>query len=349
MGGGAAGSRAGAEVAGAEGEAEAAVRIQAAYRGRWGRRAAGEAREDAELRREHDRFRHEQQARLTRLKKRMASIEELSSLPPRDFDAWESSRACRAAEVIQAAWRKSSVGNASGFSRPSEAILTREERTQRDRAARIIQREYRARDAYDSDDDVGTSGADDLASTWMRPLTDDARQRHSVTINRRITSDVQAGNIEEGRDAVAASVQRAQEAYRAYKERVQEVSGSQIKALQQQAALAYTQLIQEQPSLEEGGRFTSKTTLKLYRSRRRRALREHAQAIGTAEKEHNVWWLALDRSNRESEEGKLLGKQQAWEEEDRMRLLSLSRLQREVQQEFEDLKGLIHRPRTGPG
>ena len=144
-------------------------------------------------------------------------------------------------------------------------------------------------------------------------------------------------------------MQRAEEAYGAYKERVQEVSGSQIKALQQQPALAYTQLIQEQPSLEEGGRFTSKTTLKLYRSRRRRALREHAQAVATAEKEHNVWWLALDRSNRESEEGKLLGKQQAWEEEDRMRLLSLSRLQREVQQEFEDLKGLIDRPHTGPG
>jgi hypothetical protein len=71
------------------------------------------------------------------------------------------------------------------------------------------------------------------------------------------------------------------------------------------------------------------------------ALKEHAEALGTAEKEHKVWWLAVDRSNRESEAGKLLEKQQAWEEEDRMRLLSLSRLKREVQREFDDLKALV--------
>ena len=49
----------------------------------------------------------------------------------------------------------------------------------------------------------------------------------------------------------------------------------------------------------------------------------------------------MDRSNRESEAGKLLEKQQAWEEEDRVRLLSLSRLKREVQREFDDLKALV--------
>ncbi len=54
-----------------------------------------------------------------------------------------------------------------------------------------------------------------------------------------------------------------------------------------------------------------------------------------------MWWLAVDRSNRESEAGKLLEKQQAWEEEDRVRLLSLSRLKREVQREFDDLKALV--------
>ena len=323
---------------GAEG---AAVRIQAAYRGRRGRRAAGAAREDAGLRREHERFRREQQGRLARLKKRMASIEELSALPARDFDAWESSRASRAAAAIQAAWRRSSAGDAGGFSRPSEAVLTRDEHAQRDRAARVIQRGYRARDAYESDDELGTSGVDDMAASWMRPLSEDAQQRHSATINRRITSDIQAGNVLEDPDAAEASVREAQEAYRAYKERIQEVSSAQIKGLQQQAALAYTHLIQEQPSLEEGSQFSSKAALKLYRSRRRRALKEHAEALGTAEKEHKVWWLAVDRSNRESEAGKLLEKQQAWEEEDRMRLLSLSRLKREVQREFDDLKALV--------
>ena len=49
----------------------------------------------------------------------------------------------------------------------------------------------------------------------------------------------------------------------------------------------------------------------------------------------------MDRSNRESEAGKLLEKQQGWEEEDRVRLLSLSRLKREVQREFDDLKALV--------
>ena len=112
-------------------------------------------------------------------------------------------------------------------------------------------------------------------------------------------------------DAAEASVREAQEAYRAYKERIQEVSSAQIKGLQQQAALAYTHLIQEQPSLEEGSQFSSKAALKLYRSRRRRALKEHAEALNTAEKDHKVWWLAVDRSNRESEAGKLLEKQQA--------------------------------------
>ena len=57
----------------------------------------------------------------------------------------------------------------------------------------------------------------DVAASWMRPLSEDTRQRHSVTVNRRITSDIQAGNVKEAPDAVEASVREAHDACREYK------------------------------------------------------------------------------------------------------------------------------------